>query len=271
MNVLLLIAAAFYSIAVLHSILTLLRKRRILVSVSLGSLSIGLIFHTASILGRGMSASRFPLVGMQEAFSFLAWAIVVYYLIAYSLYRVQALSSFLFPLIFIWTLIAAFLPAPQDAPATIRGEWNTWLFPVHTTLILFSYASFFVMFVAGVMYLIQEREIKLKRFGLMFFRLPSLDTCDDISYKSLTIGFVLLTLGIITGMIWGSQRDGRLWHNDPKEIIAAATWLIYLLVMHYRLTAGWRGRRAALLAIAGFALIIFSLVGARYLGGYHAF
>jgi ABC-type transport system involved in cytochrome c biogenesis permease subunit len=81
----------------------------------------------------------------------------------------------------------------------------------------------------------------------------------------------LLTLGIVTGMIWSSVRDGRIWHNDPKEIFAVLTWLLYLLLLIYRSTANWRGRRAAWLGVVGFALVLCTFFGARLLGGYHVF
>jgi ABC-type transport system involved in cytochrome c biogenesis permease subunit len=76
---------------------------------------------------------------------------------------------------------------------------------------------------------------------------------------------------MMTGIIWNNQRDGRYWHNDPKEIMALVTWLVYLFIMHYRLTAGWRGRRVAWLTIVGFAVVLFTWAGTRYLGGYHVF
>jgi ABC-type uncharacterized transport system permease subunit len=121
------------------------------------------------------------------------------------------------------------------------------------------------------MYLLQERELKLKTFGAIFHRLPPLTTVNDIATAATTIGLTLLSLGIVTGMIWSSERDGKLWHNDPKEIFAALTWLLYLLLIIYRASARWRGRRAAWLGVAGFALVLCTFLGARLLGGYHDF
>jgi ABC-type transport system involved in cytochrome c biogenesis permease subunit len=72
-------------------------------------------------------------------------------------------------------------------------------------------------------------------------------------------------------MIWSSSRSGRVWHNDPKEIFALLTWLLYFVLAVYRSTANWRGRRAAWLGVAGFALVLCTFFGARLLGGYHVF
>ena len=94
------------------------------------------------------------------------------------------------------------------------------VFPIHTTLLIFAYAAFFVVFMASIMYFLQERELKFKTFSAIFHRLPSLSTVNELATSAATLGLTLLTLGIATGMVWSSARDGRIWHNDPKEIFA---------------------------------------------------
>jgi ABC-type uncharacterized transport system permease subunit len=186
-------------------------------------------------------------------------------------YRARPLGTFILPLVSFLVFIAAVMhseTAGTTNPAAVR---DTWLFPVHTTLLFFAYAAFFVVFLASVMYLLQERELKLKTFGAIFHRLPSLTTVNEIATSSAAIGLTLLTVGIATGMIWASSRDGRLWHNDPKEIFAALTWLLYVSLIVYRSSAGWRGRRAAWIGVAGFALVLCTFFGARMMGGYHVF
>jgi ABC-type uncharacterized transport system permease subunit len=124
---------------------------------------------------------------------------------------------------------------------------------------------------ASVMYLLQERELKLKTFSAIFHRLPPLTTVNELATNAAIVGLTLLTLGIATGMFWSWNRYGRLWHNDPKEIFALLTWLVYFVLIIYRLTANWRGSRAAWLGVVGFALVLCTLFGARFLGGYHVF
>ena len=147
----------------------------------------------------------------------------------------------------------------------------TRLFPIHTTLVIFAYAAFFVVFMASVMYLLQERELRLKTFSAIFHRLPPLGTINELATNAAIVGLTLLTLGIATGMFWSWDRYGRFWHNDPKEIFALLTWLVYFVLIIYRLTANWRGSRAAWLGVVGFALVLCTLFGARFLGGYHVF
>jgi ABC-type transport system involved in cytochrome c biogenesis permease subunit len=134
-----------------------------------------------------------------------------------------------------------------------------------------AFAAFFIAFGAGLMYIIQDRELRLKRFGTAFYKLPSLDVCDAISFRATTAGFILLTAGIIAGVAWSKAKNGFYWHGGPEEIISVFIWLIYLLIIQSRLSAGWGGRRAAVASVIGFVLLVSSLAGVRYLGTLHVF
>ncbi len=124
----------------------------------------------------------------------------------------------------------------------------------------------------GIMYLIQERYVKSKHLSGLFQKLPSLQVLDEINYHLITIGFPLLTLAIITGVIWANTAWGTYWRWDPKEVWSLITWLIYALVLHLRLTIGWRGKKAAILSIIGFAVVIFAFFGVTLiLKGRHVF
>lgn len=237
----------------------------------------GFALHTIALIVSGIALGHFPVVNAKEMCSFIAWAVTAYYLFLSRRYRARALPVFVLPCVFLLTLVSVALPEPSvPISGKLAGQITASaatqiIFPLHVTLLAFSYAAFVVTLVAGVMYLVQEHALKTKHFGAAFHWLPALNTCDDICYRALTVGFVLLTLGMATGILWSSLTDGRLWHNDPREVTALITWSIYLLMMHYRLTAGWRGRRGAWLAIGGFVAVVVTWVGARALGGYHVF
>jgi ABC-type transport system involved in cytochrome c biogenesis permease subunit len=271
MKVLLLIVLAAYVVAAIHYVLAFVNKRRAVERVAFLSLAVGLLVHTASLVMDWTQEGHYPLFDLRETFSFLAWTLVIAYLLTLSRYRTMALGSFTIPLVAVLTFIATVVRDHDGTGGAVTGSGAAWLFPVHTTALLFAYASFFVVFIASVMYLVQERELKLKTFGAFFHRLPSLSTVNEIATHAAGIGLTLLTLGIATGMLWSSSRDGRLWHNDPKEIFAALTWLLYLALILYRSTASWRGRRAAWMGVAGFALVLCTFLGARLIGSYHVF
>jgi ABC-type uncharacterized transport system permease subunit len=269
MRSLLLAVLAAYLIAAIHSILAFVNKRRSLQRVAGWSIAVGFVLHTAALITDWAVDGHYPLFFLRETLSFLAWALVAFYAVVLYRYRAQAVGAFTMPLISVLTFVALLINSdPNTSPAAFS---TTWLFPIHTTLLIFAYAAFFIVFMASVMYLVLERELKLKNFSAIFHRLPSLTTVNELATTSAAVGLTLLTLGIVTGMIWSWSRNGRIWHNDPKEIFAVLTWLLYFILAIYRSTAHWRGRRAAWLGVLGFVLVLCTFLGAPLFGGYHVF
>ncbi len=269
MRSILLAVLAAYLIAAIHSILAFVNKRRTLQRVAEWSIIVGFVLHTAALIADWAIDGHYPLFGLREALSFLAWALVVVYAVVRYRYPTQAVGAFTMPLISALTFVALLMGTnSSNAPASFSA---TWLFPIHTTLLIFAYAAFFIVFLASVMYLLQERALKLKAFGAIFHRLPPLTTVNALATSASALGLTLLTLGIATGMFWSSARSGRFWNNDPKEIFAVITWLLYFVLTVYRSSAYWRGRSAAWLGVVGFGLVLFTFIGAPLFGGYHVF
>jgi cytochrome c-type biogenesis protein CcsB len=271
MRSLLLAVLAAYVVAAIHAVLAFINKRRALQRVSEWSMAGGFVLHTAALIADWAIYGHYPLFYFRETLSFLAWTLVASYALVLYRYGARALGSITLPLVSLLIFIAIIVRGTSPDSAEASAASATWLFPVHTTLLFFAYAAFFVAFLASIMYLLQERELKLKTFSAIFHRLPSLTTVNEIATSSAAIGLTFLTVGIASGMVWASSRDGRFWHNDPKEIFAALTWLLYSSLILYRSTASWRGRKAAWMGVAGFALVLFTFFGARLMGGYHVF
>ena len=269
MRSLLLAVFAAYLIAAIHSILAFVNKRRSLQRVAEWSIAAGFILHTGALVADWVIDGHYPLFSLREALSFLAWALVALYSVALYRYHTQAVGAFVMPLISVLTLVAVLIgSSSSNAPENFS---QTWLFPIHTTLLIFAYAAFVIAFMASVMYLLQERELKLKTFSAIFHRLPPLTTVNELATSAAALGLLLLTLGIASGMIWSSNRFGQVWRNDPKEIFALLTWLLYFVLVIYRRTAKWQGRSAAWLGVVGFALVLLTFLGARFLDSYHVF
>lgn len=214
-----------------------------------------------------MEMRYMPLTQRYEAFSFFGALAALGFLITYAKYRIAPLSVFAFPLIFLMTFLAnLFYDPSRSIPQILRRNW-IW---VHAPLVFLGYAALFIAFAAAIMYLIQERELKSKNLTRFHNRLPSLEVCDDLAYRSLAIGFPLITLGIITGALW-AQSEAVVWARDAKVLFSFLTWFVYLLLIHYRLIAGWRGKKAAYLSIVGFIGVLVTFLGANYFGGLHTF
>lgn len=271
MKSLLLAVLAAYFVASIHAVLAFVNKRRALQRVSEWAMGAGFVLHTAALIADWAIYGEYPLFYLREALAFLAWTLIASYALVLYRYRTRPLGIFTLPLVSILIFVAIIVRTDPTGEAAANSVSASKLFPLHATLLFFAYAAFFVVFVASIMYLLQERELKLKKFSAIFHRLPALTTVNEIATSSAAIGLTLLTVGIATGMLWSSSRDGRLWHNDPKEIFAALTWFLYLFLILYRSTSSWRGRRAAWMGVVGFVLVLCTFFGARLMGGYHVF
>ena len=221
---------------------------------------------------RFIEVGHTPVSSLYESLSFFAWALVGAFILFDLRYRLAVLGAFVCPLAVVLMLVGSAViiggVEPQQANPVLQSKW----FPVHVTFAFLGYAVFGIAFAAGIMYLLQERMLKSKRFSALYYKLPSLDTLDSINYKCLTFGFPLMTLGIISGAVWANSAWGGYWRWDPKETWALITWFWYAALLHGRLSIGWRGRRAAIFAIIGFVALVFSFLGVNLLlDGAHTF
>jgi cytochrome c-type biogenesis protein CcsB len=225
-------------------------------------LGVGFCSHGLTFVLRYIEAGYAPLVNLHESLSFFAWLVVGFFLLLRYRYKVEMLGAFVSPLALLLVIGAAALPKEiLSLPPALRSWW----LPIHVTFAFLGDAIFALAFCAGVAYLIQERLVKSKRAGALSGRLPSLEVLDEVNYRALTIGFPLLTIGIVTGAVWAEYAWGSYWSWDPKETWSLITWLLYAALLHQRLTIGWRGKKAAIMAIVGFGAVLFTFLGVNLL------
>lgn len=261
------VALVCYSSGLAHALATVVRQKRTWFRPALASIGFGFTFHVVSLVELWVEAGRFPITNIAAATSLFALLMTGGFLWAYRRYHMQSLSVFVFPVVFVMTLMAAEADAPLEiSTPALQAAWV----PVHVILTLSGYTALLLSFLAGLMYIIQERELKGKNPHAFYYRLPPLDTVDQLGLRALAIGFPLVTAGIIIGAIGAAGTWGPGWMQDPKVILSFLFWLIYLLLVFSRVSAGWRGRRAALFTI--FTLMMaLATWGANYLSTHHAF
>ena len=166
-------------------------------------------------------------------------------------------------------LTASVLPMPQTPPPPLLK--SIWLY-AHVIIMLAGYGLLTVACLGAVLYLLQDRMIRAKKLGAWFKRLPPLNRVDSLSQQALVSGFTLLTLGLIAGAAYAQITLGSYLQGDPKEIWSLITWLIYAAFLHCRFMRGWRGKRAAWVAIIGFASVLFTYIGVNFLlSGLHSY
>jgi ABC-type transport system involved in cytochrome c biogenesis permease subunit len=249
------VAAALYSIGLVDSVFLLTRQKEPFFRTALAAFGLGGLFHLVSIVELGMMQHQFPVTDIYQRLSLCAFLITVSFLFAYWKYRTASLSVFIFPLVFVLALIAAL--GNNDSILTSDALKSSWLV-AHIVFILLGYAAVLFTAVAAVLYLVQEQRLKNKNFGDgSGFRLPPLGILDDLVSSSLSIGFVFITIGVIIIIVWASASFGMKWIGNPDIAISLITWGIYLVLIFFRTSAGWRGRKAAFLAIAA---LFFSVI-----------
>lgn len=229
----------------------------------------GALLHAVAVLLQSMAIQDLAVATFGGAMSFLALLLVWVFLIVQWRGPLVALGAVVAPLAFALTVSATILHSgAQKLPPALQSAW----LPVHVTLAFLGDAVFALAFSASALYLLQERRLKARRGRGPLNHLPSLETLDRLNYNCLIWGLVLLTLGIVSGIVWAHAAwDHYSWATDPKLVISLVVWSIYVVLLQGRMTVGWRGRWAAQLTIAGFAVILISLVGVNVLGlGEHA-
>ncbi|OQY20436.1 MAG: c-type cytochrome biogenesis protein CcsB [Desulfobacteraceae bacterium 4572_35.1] len=225
--------------------------------------------HTLTLIMRFYEAGYTPVTNLHESLSFFAWTLAGTFLVIDRRLRMAVLAATTSTIVLILMLFGSLMPMGiQSLNPALDSLW----LPIHIGLAFLGNAVFTVAFVAGVFYLLQERMLKSKNFSALYHRLPSLDTLDNINYRCLTLGFPLMTMGIVSGAVWAESAWGTYWSWDPKETWALITWFLYAALLHGRLTTGWRGRRAAILAIVGFVFLLFTFLGVNLLlPGLHSY
>jgi cytochrome c-type biogenesis protein CcsB len=250
------VTMVLYFVATMSFLGYLLRRSEALSNVSLAITAAGFISHTVALVIRMVEVSSTVPPSFSDALSFFSWMIILVFVLVEFRHRIHVLGSFMVPLALVSLVSSAALP---ETVPTLQPVFKTLWF--HVTLSMLGTVGFTVAFVAGVMYLIQDRLLKSKQFNVLYSKLPALDFLDHLNQQSIVLGFPLLTLGIVTGAISAEFARGSYVSWNPEQIWALVTWVFYFVVLLGRLTVGWRAKRAAYLTVIGFACVILTLVG----------
>ncbi len=224
-------------------------------------------FHTASIGLRWiesyqMGIGHAPLSNLYESMIFFGWALGLSLIVVRLRFKTDIIALLGLPLVFL-IMASTFLLDPDIRPL-IPALQSNWLV-AHVITCFLGYAGFAVSFVAALLLLLGRASDGLHEV------LPRSDTLDEIVYRSVLVGYPLLTVGIITGAAWADYAWGSYWSWDPKETWSLITWLVYSAFLHARLARGWSGQRTAALSVIGFLAVLFTYFGVNYLPGLHSY
>jgi len=237
----------------------------------------GLAIQTLALLLRwktsyDLGIGHVPLSNLYESMVFFSWAIVFLYLVMEWRSVSKTIGAFVVPIAFLTLAYASIAPGMSDRiQPLIPALQSNWL-TSHVVTCFLGYAGFTLAFATSLIYFTRSTAgIAGNQRDGWKARIPSVESLDALIYQSTTIGFVFLSLGIMTGSVWAHYAWGAYWSWDPKETWSLITWIVYAIMLHTRLVRGWRGRRMAILALLGFASVLFTYFGVNYLPGLHSY
>lgn len=235
-------------------------------TAAFGATCAAFALHSLSLVVRGIHAGRLPFTNQYEFALCFAWGIALCFLIFVRRFQFNALGAFVAPVIFLVISYAAMQSRDvRDVMPALQSRWLAF----HVSCAIISYGAFGVAFGVAMVYLFRD---KLTGSAFAKNHVPEVETLDLIIYRACALGFLFLTMCMITGAIWAQRAWGSYWSWDPKETWSLITWIIYAIYLHLRLNRGWKGRRSAIFAVVGFLCVIFTYIGVNtLLSGLHSY
>ena len=230
--------------------------------------------HAAYLLLSGLAYAHVPLANTWESLSFVAFALALVYLVLEWQMKERATGAFLLSgVLFLQILSSAFITHSREVPEILRSP----MFGIHVVTALLGYVALAVSAMYGIMYLLQYRQLKRQNVGLLFQRLPNLETLSRLNVRALGLGWVGLTVAILAGTAWAVTlaRSGVLDTNillDPKFLMTLGLWAMYGLCLGGLYIFRWPKNTLASLSVLAFALMLASsLVVTLVVPSFHDF
>jgi cytochrome c-type biogenesis protein CcsB len=247
---------------------------------------------TAQLVLRWWESGHFPISNLYESLCFLAWGCTLTQLLVERSWPSPLVPAAATPMALGCVAFASFaLPDRlQEASPLVPALRSSWLV-MHVSVIMISYAALLVGSLLSLAVLFTDRgnsmELRSSSIGSGGYRqaqlatpqlqlssvaMPAVEQLDSLSYRTITVGFLLLSVGLVSGAVWANEAWGSWWSWDPKETWALICWLVYAAYLHTRLIRGWQGRKPAIVAAAGLVVIVVCYIGVNLLGiGLHSY
>ena len=276
------ISVWLYAVSWLNNKMVILKK--------IGSLSlfVSLVSLTIALILRGLALKFFPLTNLYESLVIFAWAVIAVYLFLEWKYKIDYFGWMVSGLLLMIFLYATWLPASQKQIAPLVPALQSYWRVIHVPPLLISYALFLIGALSAAAYLIEanfnkNKEKKqniskeIKSGVVVNSALQEVSEraafFDEVTYRCVTFGFPMLTIGIINGALWANHAWGALWQWDPKETMALVTWFVYISYLHLRLNRKAPGKLLASIALVGLIMVYLTYLGVNQFnfGGLHTY
>jgi len=217
-------------------------------------LLLGLVTHYLALLLRARGTHSVPYHDLQGSMSLFGWLLAVTYLCLEIYHRQRTVGAFVLPVVLAFFFAAYLVP---DHPAPVAAAHGA-VFALHVTLSILAYAAFALSCVLSMMYLAEERFLRMRKLGDVVWRLPPLELLERMSHTSVLLGLVAITVGTGLGYLVVDRQPGQPAFFDPKYMVTLLVLLLYLAYFRLARTAAWRGARASKLCVFNFVLVVLS-------------
>lgn len=256
----LIISTACFLAAIANTAIQLRQRSFRPVRFNFLAVGLGFVFQTAFLSIRGHAVGRCPITNLFEVIVFVAWSVALFYIVIGPSYRLSLMGAFTAPVVVILQLFA--LIAPIDHRHPVKLAPNSWL-EFHASISLVAYGAFALACIAGVMYLVQEKQLKTHQLHSLFYHLPPLTDLFAAITRLLWWGFALYTLGLASGFFVGEPLP---W---VQIICAVGVWVLYGLILQGRYLRWFAPKRVAALCIIGFSAALTLLWGITFTAQTH--
>jgi ABC-type uncharacterized transport system permease subunit len=244
-----------YGFAAVVYLIHLVRQATPLAILGRLTVGAGLLVHAAALFAAFTEQGGMP-SGLSNGLSLLCFLLLAIFLGIDLAYRRPVIGAFVTPIALAALVPAVMVPGPGGPlPASLRGP----LMPVHISIAILGMAAFAVAAGVAIMYLLMERQVKAKQFGLLFSRLPPLRLLDQLNRWLVVVGFIALSITVATGALFSPLSPAGFF-VDSKVIVSLVGWAVFGGLLHARFFAGWQGKRVALLTLSGFCIVLASFL-----------
>ncbi len=262
-NIFLYAALAFYGIGTLMVLGSLVRRSEKFQKLALWMMVPGFLSHTIFIGTICARTHHPPLTNLPETTTFMAWVVFAAELFLHFRYKVRAASFFVYPLVLMLLTLAAVV---GESAVPLDPKMVSSLFTAHLLLTTVGIAALMIALAFNLLYQLQERALKQKKRGAMYQWIPSLRVCDLVSYRALSLGFGIYTLGIIAGIVWSYRTTAQLVGTGAKEIGALVAWVMFAVLLQSYFDGTFRTRRNLVVSAVAFVAIMVAILGIRHVG-----
>lgn len=258
LNATLYVALAFYTVGTIAALLSLFTHEKWTRNAGLAAMITGFASHTFWIGTICTITGHPPITNLAEAASFVAWVLFVIELALFLRYRVQAASFFVYPLVLILLTISAVAREPF---AKLSPGLRSNMFTAHILSTTLGVAGLLIGLAFSYLAYVQDRALREKTRGRLWEWIPSLNVCKTVSYRALSIGFSIYTVGIITGVLWSYRTNVGLMEPRTKQIGAVVAWVLFAVLLQSTISGTLRGRRTVAISVCALAAILVAILG----------